>query len=96
LAGEGVNEVLQLEEGTWEVRCGPKGADEGGTGELNKGERNGGTTVQRRHDGGDPVGRRGREAEERGDGGDGVLRCAREGGREGKERWRAVVMGHPL
>jgi hypothetical protein len=34
VAEEGIDEVLQLEEETGEVRCGPKGADEGGTREL--------------------------------------------------------------
>jgi hypothetical protein len=32
VVGEGVDEVLQLEKGTWEVRRGPKGVDEGGHG----------------------------------------------------------------
>jgi hypothetical protein len=48
----------KLEEGTGEVRRGPKGANEGGTGELNEGERNGGAAAQRRRgsgDGGGPV-----------------------------------------
>jgi hypothetical protein len=52
---------------------GPKGADEGGTGELTEGERNGGAAMQRWHEGSGPIGRHGREAEERGEGGDGVL-----------------------
>jgi hypothetical protein len=38
---------MQLEEGTGEVRHGPKGADEGGTGELTEGERNNDGAVQR-------------------------------------------------
>jgi hypothetical protein len=45
VAGEGIDEVLQLEEGTRQVRRGPKGADEGSTGELTEGERNGGATA---------------------------------------------------
>jgi hypothetical protein len=36
VVGEGVDVVLQLEEGMGEVRHGPKGADEGGTGELRR------------------------------------------------------------
>jgi hypothetical protein len=93
VAGEGVDEVLQLEEGTGELRRGPKWADEGGTGELTEGERNGGATVQTRRGGGGSVGRCGHEAEERGEWGDEVLERACEGGREGKERG---VMGRPL
>jgi hypothetical protein len=45
MAEEGVDGVLQLDEGTWEVRRGPKGADEGSTGELTEGERYGGAAV---------------------------------------------------
>jgi hypothetical protein len=92
VTGEGVDEVLQLEEGTGEVRRGPKGADEGGTGELTKGERNDGAATRRWRDSGDPIGRHIYEAEERREGGDGVLRRSRKGGREAKERggarWR--------
>jgi hypothetical protein len=42
---EGVDGVLQLDEGAWEVRRGPKGADEGSTGELTEGERYGGAAA---------------------------------------------------
>jgi hypothetical protein len=45
VAGEGVDVVLQLEEGTREVRRSPKGVDEGGTGELTEGERTSGAAV---------------------------------------------------
>jgi hypothetical protein len=45
MVGEGIDEVLQLEEGTRKVRHGPKGADMGGTGELTEGERNCGAVV---------------------------------------------------
>jgi hypothetical protein len=58
VARKGVDEVLQLEEGTGEVRRGPKGANEGGTGELTEGERNGDTVAQRRRGsggGGGPI-----------------------------------------
>jgi hypothetical protein len=48
VAGEGIDEVLQLEEGMGEVRHGPKEVDEGGTGELIRGERNGGAAARRR------------------------------------------------
>jgi hypothetical protein len=37
VAGEGVDEVLQLEEGMREVRRGPKGVNKCGTGKLTKG-----------------------------------------------------------
>jgi hypothetical protein len=85
VVGESVDEVLQLEEGTGEVRHGPKVVDEGGMGELFEWERNGDVVAQRRHGGGGPVDWRGHEAEERGEGGDGVLGRARVGGQEGKE-----------
>jgi hypothetical protein len=42
---EGIDEVLQLEEGTRKVRHDPKGADVGGTWELTEGERNCGAVV---------------------------------------------------
>jgi hypothetical protein len=45
VAGEGVDEVLQLEEGMREVRRGPKGVNECGTGKLTKGGRNGGAKM---------------------------------------------------
>jgi hypothetical protein len=45
VAGEGVDEFLLLQEGTGEVRRGPKGADKGGMRELTEGERNGGAAV---------------------------------------------------
>jgi hypothetical protein len=48
VAREGVDEVLQLEEVMGEVRRGPKGVDEGGTGELTERERNGGVVMRRR------------------------------------------------
>jgi hypothetical protein len=51
VAGEGIDEVLQLEEGTRQVRRGPKGVDEGSTGELTEGERNGGVDTRPRRDG---------------------------------------------
>jgi hypothetical protein len=95
VAGEGVDEVLQLEGVMGEVRRGPKGADEGGTGELTKRERNGDAVTRRRHGGGGPIDRRGHEAEERGRGGE-VLGRAHEGGREGNENGGTVVMGCPL
>jgi hypothetical protein len=59
MVGEGIDEVLQLEEGTRKVRHDPKGADVGGTGELTEGERNCGAVVWRWRGGGggDPVGR---------------------------------------
>jgi hypothetical protein len=76
----GHRRVLQLEERTGEVRRGPKGADEGGTVELTKGERNDGAATRRRRDSGDPIGRHIHEAEERREGGDGVLRRSRKGG----------------
>jgi hypothetical protein len=47
VAGEGVDEVLQLEEGTVEVRRDPKGVDEGGMRELTEGERNGSAKTTR-------------------------------------------------
>jgi hypothetical protein len=80
VAGEGVDEVLLLEEGTWEVRCGPKGADEGGTGELTeRGEKQrcgGAKKAQwRRSDRAGADTRPRREGRE----GDGVLGRAREG-----------------
>jgi hypothetical protein len=59
------------------VRRGPKGTDEGGTGELTKGERNSGTKTARRRRSGRPARTRGRGERE---GGDGVLERAREGG----------------
>jgi hypothetical protein len=37
--------VLQLEEETWEVRCGPKGMGDGGAAELTKGRGKNGTAV---------------------------------------------------
>jgi hypothetical protein len=48
VAEDGVDEFLQLEVGTGEVRCSPKGSDEGGTRELTEGERNGGAKTARR------------------------------------------------
>jgi hypothetical protein len=48
---------MQLEEGTGEVRHGPKGADEGGTGSSPKGERNSGVVARKRRGGAGPVGR---------------------------------------
>jgi hypothetical protein len=73
VAGEGVDEVLQLEEGTGEVRRGPKAVDEGGMGELTEGERNGSAATRRWRGSGGQVGQRRHEAVERGQGGDGVL-----------------------
>jgi hypothetical protein len=58
VVGEGVDEVLQLEEGTGEVRHGTKGADEGGTGELTGGEKNSGATAVIRSAGADTRPRR--------------------------------------
>jgi hypothetical protein len=63
VAGEGINEVLQLDYWMGEVRHGPKGADEGGTGVLIKEERNGGAAAAVRS------GRRGHKAVERWEGG---------------------------
>jgi hypothetical protein len=93
VAGEGVDEVLQLEEGTGKVRRGPKGVDKGGTGDLTKGERNCGAKTARWRWSGRPARTRGRGERGRGDG---VLGHAHEGGREGKERGSPTVMRHPL
>jgi hypothetical protein len=86
MAGEGVDEVLQLEEGTGEVRRGRKGAGEGARGSSSKGRE---MAAWRREDGMAAVvrsaGANTRPRRE-GKGGDGVLGHAREGGREGKER----------
>jgi hypothetical protein len=84
VTGEGVDEVLQLEEGTGEVRRGPKGVDEGGHGELTKGGRNGGAKTMRRRWRSDRAGVNTRSRREQKEG-DGVLGCTHEGGREGKE-----------
>jgi hypothetical protein len=58
VAGEGVDEVLQLEEGTGDVWCGPKGVNEGGMVELIEGERNSGAIVAVRSAGADTRSRR--------------------------------------
>jgi hypothetical protein len=87
VAGEGVDMVLLLEEGTREVRCGPKGADEGGTGELTERGENGGVAARKRRGGAGPVGRARTQGHgERGGRVIGVLGRAREGGREWKEK----------
>jgi hypothetical protein len=52
------DEVLQLEEGTGEVRHSTKGTDEGGTGELTDGERNSGVAAAVRSAGADTRPRR--------------------------------------
>jgi hypothetical protein len=71
------------------VKRGPKGAGEGGTGELTEGERNGGAkTVRRRRSR-----RPGTDTRPRREG-EGVTGCsarAHEGGREGKERGQGHV-----
>jgi hypothetical protein len=84
VAGECVDEVLQLEEGTGEVTCGPKGADEGGTGELTKGERNDGTTAMVWSPGVDTRPRReGKQVR----GSSGALTREDERGKKGGARW---------
>jgi hypothetical protein len=78
-----------LEEGTWEVRRGPKGMSDGGTTELTEG---GGEW----RGGGSSVDRRGHEAGEReeGGGGDGVLDARSRGrmkkGRSGSDKARFI------
>jgi hypothetical protein len=73
--------VLQLEEETWEVRCGPKGMGDGGAAELTKGRGKNGTAVAVRSAGMDT--RLGTERR----GATGCSWCACEGGTEGeKER----------
>jgi hypothetical protein len=84
VAGECVDEVLQLEEGTGEVTRGPKGVDEGGTGELTKGERNDGTTAMVWSPGVDTRPRReGKQVR----GSSGALAREDERGKKGGARW---------
>jgi hypothetical protein len=64
----GHRRVLQLKEGTGEVRHGPKGVDERGMVELTEGGGDNGTLARGWHGGGSPVGRSGHEAEEREEG----------------------------
>jgi hypothetical protein len=64
--GAPVDEVLQLEEWTGEVRRSPKGTDGGGTRELTEGERNSGAKMAQRRWSDRPAQTRGRGERGRG------------------------------